>query len=468
MTAAVIVLLTIAAVIFLYFFPKERRSDYKRLSSESYDTVFLSMYPVDYFYEEDFTYYRGMNIVKASYTIPSFATLESYMDVIARSGNTISTIYLGVLPDELPSDELAVLLQSYPGVHFEIILPNPSLDYWLELSETECTAKLEAYRDFTLPLLQYENMAFYFFGAEEWLIANPANYCDVLLTSETASRTIMLNADQGHSYLLTVDKLEEDLDTLSALIADNRSHAAENTIIQDYQIIFLGDSVIGNFSGSTSIPGVVEGLTNAQVYNFGIGGGCATDSSENISSLPDIVNALIYRDTSYLSPSTEYAQNVALTEDIAAYLEYSETETPENLCFVINYGLNDYFSGCLIASEDSYDVHTYAGAIRTSMTALQEAYPDAPIILATPNFTSYFGNGTEYREGASHTLEDYANAVISLSEELHVELVDNFNELDINAENHFQYLSDGCHPNETGRFLMGQRIAAKLAEFLTK
>lgn len=465
-SVAIIALFAIAAIIFLCIFPKEKRADYKRLSSESYDTVFLSMYPIDYFYEEDFTYWRGMNIVKASYTLPSFSSLKSYMNVIAKSGNAISTVYLGVLPEKTPSDELASLVQEYPGVHFEIILPNPPMDYWLELSETECAEKLECYRDFALPLLQYENMSLYFFGAEEWMIANLGNYYDDFLNSETAALTIMLHSDRDHAYLLTVEKLEEKLANLSALIANNRTNPVIYPDAQDCRIIFLGDSVIGNYSGSTSIPGVVAGLTNAQVVNLGLGGGCASDASDDadeIIALNDIINALICKDVSLLSSNQEIYLNTSLCENLTAYFE---TEPAENLCFVISYGLNDYFVGRPIASEDPYDTYTYEGAIRTAVTTLQQEYPDAHIILTTPNFTTYFENGTEYREGATHTLEDYANAVIALSQELDVELVDNFYELGIDEENYPQYLVDGCHPNETGRFLMGQRISTKLNKIL--
>lgn len=463
---AAIALLAIAAIIFLCLFPKEKRADYKRLSSESYDTVFLSMYPIDYFYEEDFTYWRGMNIVKASYTLPSFSSLKSYMNVISKSGNTITTAYLGILPEETPSDKLASFLQEYPGVHFEIILPNPPLDYWLELSETECEKKLETYREFILPLLQYENISLYYFGAEEWMIANPANYYDNFTNSETAALTIMLNSDRDHAYLLTVEKAEEALANLSTLITVNRRDPVSYPDAQDYQIIFLGDSVIGNYTGSTSIPGVVAGLTNAQVVNLGLGGGCASEASDAANesiALPDIVNALISKDVSLLSSNPEIYQNTSLSENLTSYFG---TEHPNNLCFVISYGLNDYFGGRLIASEDPYDTYTYEGAIRTAVATLRQEYPDAHIILTTPNFTTYFENGTEYREGATHTLEDYANAVIALSQELDVELVDNFYELGIDEENYPQYLVDGCHPNETGRFLIGQRISTKLRKIL--
>ena len=52
---------------FLFIFPKEMRTDYKRLSDENYDTVFLSMYPIDNYEEESYTYWRGMNAVVTAY-----------------------------------------------------------------------------------------------------------------------------------------------------------------------------------------------------------------------------------------------------------------------------------------------------------------------------------------------------------------------------------------------------------------
>lgn len=455
----IVIIIAAAAAIFLYLFPKERRADYSRLSSEKYDTVFLSMYPIDNFHEEDFAYWRGLTTVKTSYEIPDYATLKSYLNVIGKSGNIINTIYLGVQPEDISSDKLASLLQTYPGVRFEIILPNPSLDYWLKLSDSECNTKLNAYRDFTLPLLQYENMAVYYFGATEWLIANPANYTGDFLTTEKAALTIMLNADRDHAFLLDVDKTDAALEYLAAYIAENRITPPAYPDMSNHSIICLGDSVIANYDGSTSIAGVLEGLTNAQVFNLALGGGSATEAPDNNCSMNDIIDTLITGNISALPLNTESPHDARLLENLSVYLE---TETREDLCFVINYGLNDYFSGLPVSSDNPFDIYTYSGAIRTAVSKIQNAFPNARILLMSPNFTAYYGNGTEHRFEATHTLQDYADTVVALANELNVILVDNYNELGINADNHFQYLADGCHPNEKGRFLIGQRIALKL------
>ena len=61
-----------------------------------------------------------------------------------------------------------------------------------------------------------------------------------------------------------------------------------------------------------------------------------------------------------------------------------------------------------------------------------------------------------------HQHVDYVEALIALANEQDIELLDVYHQLDINADNHPVYLLDGCHPNERGRFLIGQLIAEQL------
>ena len=114
----------------LLLFPADKRADWQRLSTESYDTVFLSMYPADYYLEEDFAHYRALTTVKASHELSGLFDIKSYIKCAGRSGNTISTIYLAAQPEKLSGAALSEILQAYPSVKFEIILPNPSLEYW--------------------------------------------------------------------------------------------------------------------------------------------------------------------------------------------------------------------------------------------------------------------------------------------------------------------------------------------------
>ncbi len=446
-----------AGLVFLHCFPAKKRADYKRLSSESYDTVFLSMYPNDNIKEEFFSFYKDMTAVVTSYEIPDLATLKSYFEYISESDNTVSTIYLGIRPDRADASALLELLQAYPDVQFEIILAHPSLEYWQSLSEKKCNELLQAYRDFILPLMGQEHISLYHFGASEWLIANPANYEEMFLTNTDISRTLLLLADQKLEYYLTSDNAENVLDAMNTLIVNKRTTPANYPDLSNWNIVFFGDSIIGNFTSSTSIPNVTGGLTHAHVFNLGYGGGSAAETDSNNFSLPDAVNVFLQKEL-----DTVPTDAVQLRAGMDAYLQAPEQE---QLCFIINFGLNDYFSGLPIASEDPYDKYTYAGALRSSVKELQSAYPNAYIVLVTPNYTSYFGSGTERMSASGDILENYANAVIALSEELQVGLLDNYNELGINDDNWPSYLSDGCHPNETGRFIIGQRIAFKIQAY---
>jgi lysophospholipase L1-like esterase len=99
---------------------------------------------------------------------------------------------------------------------------------------------------------------------------------------------------------------------------------------------------------------------------------------------------------------------------------------------------------------------------------LQEAYPEAVIVLATPNFTSYFGNGLEAQSDVGGLMPDYAAAVISLCDEKELLLYDSYNTLGIDSTNYTEYLMDGCHPNEAVRYTMAQGIAELLAPYGNK
>jgi lysophospholipase L1-like esterase len=89
---------------------------------------------------------------------------------------------------------------------------------------------------------------------------------------------------------------------------------------------------------------------------------------------------------------------------------------------------------------------------------LTEAYPDCRIILTTPTFCSYYEDGSEMQSEQGGKLADYVNAVIQTASELGVECMDNYSKLGIEASNYTDYLSDGCHPNEAGRYLIGIKI----------
>jgi len=449
-----IVCLLVAAAIILYLLlsvPQARKDDFKRIASEKYDTVFLSMYSIENYEEESFSHFRGQTMLKTAYCIPDIDTLQSYMEKIALSGNAITTIYLGIRPESIDATELLLLLQEYPSVQYHIFLAAPSMDYWTALSDKQLEEQLSAYRSIMDTMLPQSNITVYHF-ATEWVLCNPANYENTHDTIADISRTLMLIFDSMYDFRITPENIEPVWESFSQLIADNRNNSTIYPDLSDYTIVFFGDSVIGNYTDSTSIPGVVNGLTNARVYNCGYGGNSAAYYPDAPINLPGIVDAFIRQD---ISPLPEDAQ---VYSGVTEYLQNSPDT--KKLCFVINYGLNDYFIGASVTTEDPYDVTSYSGALRTAIHALQEAYPEAQILLMTPNFTICFSNGEERNSGAGGILTDYVNAAIAVGADTNVDVLDNYSELNIEAANYDTYLLlDGCHPNERTRFTIGSRIA---------
>lgn len=451
--AAVLSVLFLAVASLLFVFlsvPEERKQDRKRLSTEEYNTVFLSMFPIDHFQEEDYSYYRLQYIVKASHCFRNIRSLKSDLKLIADSGNEVSHIYLGVLPGKLPAVQLAALIRKYPATTFHVILAHPYIEYWQSLSEKAMNATLQSYREMTDTLLCEGNACVYLFS-REWLICNPSNYADRFLTTPETSLTIMLNCDKEHRFLVTAENVDTVFSDFTQLLEASRTVPVTYPDLSGYKVVFFGDSVIGNYTDCTGIPGVVKALTNATVYNCGLGGNSASYHPKAPINLPGIVDAFCQGDPTPLPADTQVLRGV--TEFL------QDTTDAKKLCFIINYGLNDYFNGAPVSTDDPYDPMGYSGALRTAITTLQGRYPDSQIILAAPNFTAFFNNGTDKNSDTGGVLTDYVNAVISLGEEYHIDVLDNYNDLGINADNFLRYLCDYCHPNEDTRFTMGSRIA---------
>lgn len=432
---------------------REQREDYRQISSLTYDSVFLSMYPVDTYEEEDFAYFRAMTLFKASYCIPEFSVVEQYMERIMASGNQVTTAYLGLLPHKTDLDSLQALMERYPSVTFEIILPYPSSEYWAGLSESRYEQEKKAYCDFLTALPDMPsfdvNASFYFFASQEWLIANPSNYEEEWLVTAPIARTIMTYSDRAHENLITRENAPALARALEDLIQKLRYQPEDYPDLSDTCIVFFGDSIIGNYIDSTSIPGVVAGLTGAEVFNCGYGGNSAALGPDLLISLPGIVDAFFQGDLTVLPEDTQVYRGTA------AYL--SNPPQDKKLCFVIHYGFNDYAGGFPLSSEDPLDTSTYYGALRRAVETIRSQAPDARIILSSPLFTAQFQGGAE-PNSSGHVLADYVQTVRSLSEELSTDLLDNYQNLGINSENHGLYLLDQVHPNAACRYLMGKNL----------
>lgn len=459
-----ICLLLVCGIVFMSFHIYQEQKALKikqqyleRLAAETYDSVFFSMYPIPNYSPEEFATYRGLTPILSTHAISDLPEMAEYMDAALASGNSVSNVYLGLDPYFMWTSSrqnqdawnrnleqyLLVYMDAYPDMTFEIMLPHPSMDYWRNLEEKDLDTTLTAYRSLIHSLDAYTNVTIYFPGAEQWLIANPANYEGDATTYDISKKLMLLSFCDGHLQI-TAANADAILAGLTSQINREQTDATQYPDLSQWQIVFFGDSIIGNYNDSTSIPGVINGLTGASVYNFAIGGTPATNKADVDNTFLPVLNRFLSGELTLAQNGTEFT-----------YAADSDSQ----LCFVIHYGLNDYFEGLALENpDDLYDGYTYMGALRTGISRLQTAYPNAVILLVTPPYCSYYNEGTDTNGPEAGTLADYAAAVEQVAKDMNVSCINNYANLGINSENAHIYLADGCHLNETGRFLAANHM----------
>ena len=464
-----LLILTSAAVFSFYRYREYQklaplRADYERIAAEDYTAVFLSNYPIDYFAEEDFAYYRAIYPVNASYCIPDLETMKEYFSQIEQAGRDVDVIYLGIRPDIISADALLELISSNADCRYEVIIAYPSLTYWRALKDDQFMTVMSSYSDFVNTLLPcYEDnewlqdhLSVYFYGSEEWLVANPANYESDFGVNEDISHTLSMYTDDSHGYRLTSENYASRLETFDNLVQTARAsrddRTAEYPDLSDWDVVFFGDSIMA-FSGSDSdaIAGVFGGLTGAHTYNCAQGGATATVIDGTFYGACEVVDKFLTQDLRDLNETSQ------MYEGMNDFFLHAEDKRQK--CFLLDFGMNDFFVGAPLENpEDPYDIHTYAGSLRTSVDSLLSAYPDAVILLAAPNFTTYFENGTDPQSPNGGALTDYIAVMEQISAEKNLLFYNSYTELGIDETNHLAYLIDGCHPNETARFNMGRAL----------
>ncbi len=450
------------------------RNDYERIATADYTSVFFSTFPVTNYTEDDFATYRGIYPLKSTYCIPDMATLNEYFSLVTQNGREITSIYLGIRPDIVSADDLLNLVNTWYGVPFEVIIAYPSLEYWQELDAEEYVATLNAYKDFINTLMPYYeedpwiqgNLGLYFYGDTQWLVGNPNNYENDFDVNAGISHSLSMYSDRNHEYILTLDNYEEALEDFEALVSECRNNKNEDTEslpqypnLSKWDVVFFGDSITA-FTETSSIPGAFGGLTGAHTYNCAQGGSNASEEGSTYPGIPTVVDAFLAE-----NPDAFEETSVPYT-GITDYMENSKKKRQK--CFVLNFGMNDYYTGCPVRTDDPYDTASYEGAMRTAIEKLQTAYPDALIVLMTPNFTSYFGNGLEPQSEVGGILLDYVAAADSLSATYDLPLYNSYTELGIDGTNHTEYLLDGCHPNEATRYTMAQGLAELIQETINE
>ena len=295
-----------------------------------------------------------------------------------------------------------------------------------------------------------QNVLPYMPSCEEWLICNESNYQDDYNVTAEVAKELEKIVLCDYDTIMTPDSVQKQCEKLRELIERYKEQGEKQKKHSKRTYIFLGDSVIGNYTGSLSIPGVVAYMTGADVINCGYGGLAATKiSGENIGIsgvLDYMLGEKSEHDLSELKSNT-------IVEGIQKFWESDISKKSSKVTFFISFGINDCASNYPIYNDDNDDA-CYFGALAHAVDRLQEAYPKAEIVLMTPNYVEFFANEPQVKE----VYEYFIDAVQYLAKEEGLQLIDVYNDLGVTADNSRLYLADGIHPNYYGRFKIGELI----------
>ncbi|MCR5753619.1 MAG: SGNH/GDSL hydrolase family protein [Acetatifactor sp.] len=374
--------------------------------------------------------------LKITYPGDDLSKVDACLSAAFYASDSLDWIYFALDPHTISEKSDAYLYQKLfhyiaekPQVTFDFLLPAPSLDYYLSLSPQEAVSEIDLYEDCVQKLCAYPNVNIFYSGSANWLIQNPGNYSNPQTPSAEILQKLFALSLAGEGKL---DPAKSG-DVFAQLRSTLKKAKPVKETYPDFSgkaILFFGDSIIAKDTDSTSIPGILKGLTNASTRSY-------SKSGLPASKLPDSNEYFLTYVDEFLQTSFDSA----------------------SIYFVINLGLNDYFCGQRIAQEaDPTDVTTYTGALRTGIRKLQTAYPDAKIIVMAPTYTVELNHGTEKINENSGILTDYVNAAVKVADEENVYCLNNFVELGVNSKNTGVYQVDGTHFNETGRFLLSEHL----------
>lgn len=453
--AAVVVVAAVAVCVRFLDARRARQADLRYLQQTEYDSVFFSMVPYKNM-EEDaigadlFSHYFAWNTATVPKYFRNADDLNEYLETALNSGNTVNLAGLELIPFKPGRFEgLGELIGAHPETTFHIILAAPSMGYWTSQSEKSEQKQRASYQKLAEELLQYSNVELCFAGTEDWLVMNPGNYSAPLVAKKDITEHVAL-LTWSNQYRLTVDNYAAVFAELEEKIRLARTAPAP-TDLTDWCLVFFGDSIIGNYTDSTSIPNMTASLSGCEAYNLGIGGTSACVEGSDPYPFPVIVEKFCGQETITLP------EKVICPQEMAAY--YEREHNGKQMCFVVNYGLNDYFGGVLIENpEDPFDLDTYTGALRSGIRDLRAAFPESVIVLAAPGYVDLFSQGQGIQSDVGGVLTDYVEAAGRVAQETNAIFMNNYYDLGVDASNSAVYLVDRCHLGDNGRFLYAQAL----------
>ena len=430
------------------------------INPEDIKAIFLSMYNNVEFYQSD----ANVQIEDTLFLgHPKVENIEEFISEIERMKEIyqkMNTVYFIVSPLALWNVELSQnnmeiqgmatklcnFLKDNADITFELILPFQDINYWNSYTQTEIEAELQSSEKLAMICSSYANVNVHYVGDKGWLIGKGTDQEGDMVNETFDNIKKLLDKVDGNKYVVTTDVIQ----TENQLILDeiNRSSNQLNEKMREWDIVFWGDSIIGLDHTNTSVPNVVSRLTGASTYNMGIGGASLASGNDMWCGFNEMIDLLLKK---------KMVDNFVNCKEFISEVQRFNEQHDKNLCFVINFGINDYINGAMIDDkENQYNVESYMGALRVAIEKLQEEFPNAEFIVMTPTYINSYLEGEEQNAISGCILQEYREAVKVIAEEYDIYCKDNYEDLSIDGSNYWKYYLDDIHLNGNGRFIFAE------------
>ena len=350
------------------------------------------------------------------------------------------------------------LSEEHTGTAFHIYLPSDSALFWNSLPDDEKEDAKNSYITLVRYFKDRPNVMLYYVSTQEWVlysgsIRTAGPFSPIL--GDVYDHLLALDLTQNDlRCMVTWANISDEMDRIIHMSSDYEQAMNSYADLTGKNVFFLGDSIFGNYRGSTGVSGFFGDMTGANVYNLSEGGWSAKDVADPSRALGCAFEYLLGKETE----ETFEAKCIGL-DSYAAYKMAApvlhETTGKDSL-FIVEYGLNDYFSG--VPSEK------YREALDHIITGIKEAYPEAQIVVLSPGYVRIYEDGNEVLgNGTGAPLQEYRDisAEVALEADcMLMYLTDDFGFTLL--ESPLYLLPDNVHYNERGRYRIAQCIARML------
>lgn len=298
---------------------------------------------------------------------------------------------------------------------------------------------------------------------------------DAIVIDEVPKATEEMNMENEAAWITEPEPSEEELvvapeDLQEPEIAPQEvtETLPEQEAKNRLQIVFLGDSILDGYRNETGIAYLTGAYCNADVYNLAMGGTSAALTTYesaiyekwNSRCLQGVVHAICGNVDAKILDGYR-------AREVFDTCDFSKTDY-----FVIEYGMNDFLSGIPLNDEEhGYNAYTYVGALRIAIQRLRDGFPDAAIVLCSPNYAqfwgkdgAYLGDGNMVNNGGGRLVE-YYRVCGNVSADMHTLFLNAYEGIGLDAYSADEYLEDGIHLSEKGRNKYAEKLSQVILEY---